>query len=90
MEAFGRMLDDHEELHGKVSFLQIAPPSREAVDAYQALREELDRLAGRINGDYADLDWMPIRYLARSYSAARSPASTGWRTSGSSRRCTTG
>jgi trehalose 6-phosphate synthase len=68
MEAFGRMLDEHEELHGKVSFLQIAPPSREAVDAYQVLREELDRLAGRINGDYADLDWMPIRYLARSYS----------------------
>ena len=32
------------------------------------LREELDRLAGRINADYADLDWMPIRYLARSYS----------------------
>jgi trehalose 6-phosphate synthase len=68
MEAFGRMLDEHEELHGKVSFLQIAPPSREAVDAYQVLREELDRLSGRINGDYADLDWMPIRYLARSYS----------------------
>ena len=57
-----------QELHGRVSFLQIAPPSREAVDAYQVLREELDRLAGRINADYADLDWMPIRYLARSYS----------------------
>ena len=68
MEAFGRMLDEHEEMRGKVSFLQIAPPSREAVDAYQVLREELDRLSGRINGDYADLDWMPIRYLARSYS----------------------
>jgi len=68
MAAFGRMLDDHEDLHGHVSFLQIAPPSREAVDAYQVLREELDRLAGRINADYADLDWMPIRYLARSYS----------------------
>lgn len=68
MEAFGRMLDDHEELHGQVSFVQIAPPSREAVDAYQVLREELDRLAGQINGDCADLDWLPIRYLARSYS----------------------
>jgi trehalose 6-phosphate synthase len=68
MEAFGRMLDDHEELHGRVSFLQIAPPSRETLEAYQALREELDRLAGRINADYADLDWMPIRYLARGYS----------------------
>ncbi len=67
MEAFGRMLDENPELHGKVSFLQIAPPSREAVDAYQALREQLDRLAGRINAEIADLDWMPIRYLARGY-----------------------
>lgn len=67
MEAFGRVLDDHEALRGRVSFIQIAPPSREAVDAYQMLREQLDRLAGRINADYADLDWMPIRYLARSY-----------------------
>ncbi len=70
MEAFGKLLDDHAELHGQVSFVQIAPPSREAVDAYQTLREELDRLSGRINGDYADLDWIPIRYLARSYSRA--------------------
>jgi trehalose 6-phosphate synthase len=70
MAAFGRMLDDHEDLRGRVSFLQIAPPSREAVDAYQVLRGELDGLAGRINADYADLDWMPIRYLARGYSRA--------------------
>ncbi len=67
MEAFGRVLDDNPELRGHTSFLQIAPPSREAVDAYQALREELDRLTGRINADYADLDWVPIRYLARGY-----------------------
>lgn len=67
MQAFGRMLDNHADLHGKVSFLQIAPPSREDVAAYRALREQLDRLAGKINGDYADLDWMPIRYIARSY-----------------------
>lgn len=67
MEAFGRMLDDHEDLRGSVSFLQIAPPSRETVEAYQALRGDLDRLTGRINADYADLDWVPIRYLARGY-----------------------
>ncbi len=67
MEAFGRMLDTYEDLRGRVSFLQIAPPSREAVDAYQVLREQLDRIVGRINADYADLDWVPIRYLARGY-----------------------
>jgi len=67
MEAFGRMLAEHPELHGHVSFLQIAPPSRESLDAYQALREELDRLAGGINAEIADLGWQPIRYLARGY-----------------------
>ena len=66
--AFGRLLDDFEELRGQVNLLQIAPPSREAVDAYRDLREELDRLAGRVNADYSDLDWTPIRYLARGYS----------------------
>lgn len=67
MEAFGRMLEDHPEVHGDVCFLQIAPPSRETLDAYAALREELDRLAGKINAEIADLDWQPIRYLARGY-----------------------
>lgn len=68
LQAFGRLLDDNENLRARVTLLQIAPPSRESVGAYMDLREELDRLTGRINGDYSDLDWTPIRYLARSYS----------------------
>jgi trehalose 6-phosphate synthase len=67
MQAFGRMLDDHEHTRGRVSFLQIAPPSRSDVEAYQDLRNELDQLSGQINGDYGDLDWVPIRYIARGY-----------------------
>ncbi len=66
-EAVGRLFDNHPETHGAVSFTQIAPPSRSIVDEYAQLREQLDQLSGRINGDYGDLDWIPIRYLARSY-----------------------
>ncbi|MEM0986069.1 MAG: trehalose-6-phosphate synthase [Pseudomonadota bacterium] len=66
-EAVGKLLDAYPELHGKVSVTQIAPPSRSKVDAYRDLREQLDQLSGRINGDYGDLDWLPLRYLARSY-----------------------
>lgn len=66
-EAVGRLFDDYPETHGKVSVTQIAPPSRSKVEEYKELRQTLDRLAGRINGDYGDLDWIPLRYLARSY-----------------------
>ena len=66
-EGMGLVFDQNEDLHGKLSFLQIAPPSRSDVREYQDLRERLDRLSGRINGDYGDLDWVPIRYLARGY-----------------------
>ena len=66
-EAVGELFDVHRELHGNVSVTQIAPPSRSKVEEYKELRIELDRLAGRINGDYGDLDWIPLRYLARSY-----------------------
>jgi trehalose 6-phosphate synthase len=67
LQAFGRLLDEYEDMRGRVTYVQISPPSRSQVDAYQDLREQLDRLAGRINGDYSDLDWTPIRYIARGY-----------------------
>ncbi len=67
LRAFGRLLDENEALRSRVTLLQIAPPSREGVGAYRDLREELDRLAGRVNAEYSDLDWTPIRYIARSY-----------------------
>ena len=66
-EAVGQMFDDYPETIGRVSVTQIAPPSRSKVDEYRELRQTLDRLAGQINGDHGDLDWIPLRYLARSY-----------------------
>ena len=67
-EAVGRLFDDYPETHGVVSVTQIAPPSRSKVEEYRELRQTLDGLAGSINGDHGDLDWIPLRYLARSYS----------------------
>lgn len=66
-EAVGQLFDDHPESIGRVSVTQIAPPSRSKVEEYRELRQTLDRLAGQINGDHGDLDWIPLRYLARSY-----------------------
>jgi trehalose 6-phosphate synthase len=66
MRAFSRLLALKPELEGKVSFLQIAPPTREDVTAYAQIREELEHLTGSINGRLADFNWTPIRYIHRS------------------------
>src|SRR5262249_61150974 len=63
--AHGRLLERHPEHRRRIHFLQICPRSREEVDEYRKLRAELDRLTGRINGRFSELDWTPLRYSTR-------------------------
>jgi trehalose 6-phosphate synthase len=65
--AFGRFLAAREEWLSKVTYLQIAAPSRIEIARYREARLELERQAGRINGRYAEFDWMPLRYLNRTF-----------------------
>ena len=68
--AFERFLIATPEMHGQVIFMQIAPPSRSDIQTYREIREELEGEAGRINGRFADVDWVPLRYLNRSFPRA--------------------
>jgi trehalose 6-phosphate synthase len=65
--AFERFLADYPAHHGLVTFMQIAPPSRPDIDTYQRIRRELEAEAGRINGRFAEVDWIPLRYLNRGF-----------------------
>ena len=67
-DAYSRFLSTHPEHRRQISFLQVAAPSREEVERYRALREELNYKTGEINGAYSDFDWVPLRYMARPVS----------------------
>jgi len=67
MLGYEQFLHDNADMRGDVFLVQVTPISRDDVDTYQDIRARLDALAGRINGEYADMDWQPIRYLNRSY-----------------------
>lgn len=64
--AMERLLERSPRLRGKVRLLQVAVPSRERVDAYKALRREVEELVGHVNGAYSTLQGVPIHYLYRS------------------------
>jgi trehalose 6-phosphate synthase len=65
-DAFGRLLYLYPQHRRHVNFLQIAARSRQEVGSYQALRRELDRRAGDINGEFSDFDWVPLRYMTHA------------------------
>ena len=65
-EGFRSYLERRDpEVDPRAIMVQVAPPSREDVEAYQDIRDALELEAGRVNGAHADLDWTPIRYLHR-------------------------
>jgi trehalose 6-phosphate synthase len=61
--GYHRYLETRPDAHSQVYLLQIAPPSRATVQSYRDIREKLDALSGRINGQFADIDWVPLRYV---------------------------
>jgi trehalose 6-phosphate synthase len=65
--GFERYLDANPDMRREVLMLQIAPVSRESVEAYQEIRARLDAISGRINGEFADVDWAPFRYVNKNY-----------------------
>jgi trehalose 6-phosphate synthase len=48
-------------------FVQVATPSRERVEQYRVLRDDIDRLVGRINGDLGKIGRPAISYLHSSF-----------------------
>jgi trehalose 6-phosphate synthase len=67
-QAFQRLLELFPQNRGRVTFMQIAPPSRSDVEEYVQIRRELETSAGHINGNFSEYDWTPIRYLNKSFS----------------------
>jgi trehalose 6-phosphate synthase len=65
--GYRRFLEENEDCRGEVFLLQIAPPSRGEVETYESIRQHLDELSGRINGEFAEVDWVPIRYVNQGY-----------------------
>jgi trehalose 6-phosphate synthase len=66
--GINNMLERYPERRRRTVFMQIASPSRTEVPQYKELRHELDAAVGQINGRFGRFDWVPVRYINRTYS----------------------
>ena len=68
MRAFRSLLDDGTLDAERCVMIQVATPTREAVEHYQDERHEIERLVGEINGLHARIGQPVLHYLYRSLS----------------------
>jgi trehalose 6-phosphate synthase len=67
LRAFAELIRDGDLSVEDAVFVQVATPSREQVEEYRMLRDEIDMLVGRINGDLGRIGRPAISYLHTSY-----------------------
>ncbi|BDZ63306.1 bifunctional alpha,alpha-trehalose-phosphate synthase (UDP-forming)/trehalose-phosphatase [Agromyces mangrovi Wang et al. 2018] len=67
LKAFGELLRDGRLSVSDASLVQVASPSRERVETYRQLRDEIELTVGRLNGDYSTISHQAIAYLHHGY-----------------------
>jgi trehalose 6-phosphate synthase len=67
IQAFGELIAEGRIDPDETVLLQLAIPSRQRVEQYRQLRDDIDRLVGRINGEVPRIGRPPIIYLHVSY-----------------------
>ncbi|MGO4132053.1 alpha,alpha-trehalose-phosphate synthase (UDP-forming) [Janibacter hoylei] len=67
LKAYEELLSEGAFRPPEVTFVQVATPSRERVEAYKRLRTEVETTVGRINGTYGTLGSPAVHYLHQSY-----------------------
>src|ERR1700678_1182064 len=66
LRAYGELVSDGR-LGPDTVLVQVASPSRERVEAYPTLRDEVELIVSRINGEHAEVGSPLVHYLHQPY-----------------------
>jgi trehalose 6-phosphate synthase len=69
LTAYGELLSEGRFGSLRTALVLVASPSRERVEQYRLLREEVEGAVSRINGEHAKLGSPAIHYLHQTYPA---------------------
>jgi trehalose 6-phosphate synthase len=65
LRAFSELLAEGRAKRDDTVLVQLATPSRERVESYQLLRDDIERQVGHINGEYGEVGHPVVHYLHR-------------------------
>ncbi|UFU03537.1 trehalose-6-phosphate synthase [Ruania suaedae] len=67
IKAFGELVAEKKLTVPRTALVQVASPSREQVEQYKTLRQEVEVMVGHINGDHGSWGRSAIYYMHHSY-----------------------
>jgi trehalose 6-phosphate synthase len=65
LKAFSELLGEGRVKHDDTVLVQLATPSRERVESYKVMREDIERQVGHINGEYGEVGHSIVHYIHR-------------------------
>ena len=65
LKAFSELLAEGRAKRDDTVLVQLATPSRERVESYRILRNEIEQQVGHINGEYGEVGHPVVHYLHR-------------------------
>ncbi len=63
--AFERLLERRKDLHGQVVLMLACVAAAGGMKIYDETQRSIEEMAGRINGRFSLIDWVPIRFSTR-------------------------
>ena len=70
LQAYAELLAEGRIDPAEVVLVQVATPSRERVEDYRRLRDEVELIVGRVNGDHASIGQPAVVYLHQNHDRA--------------------
>ncbi|OAN79058.1 glucosylglycerol-phosphate synthase [Jannaschia sp. EhC01] len=64
--SFERLLEGKPELKGKIRLMHVSVSANRNMTAYEQIQNEIEQIAGRINGRFGTLEWQPIALISRA------------------------
>lgn len=65
IRAFGDLLERTPALRGKVSLVVVCVPAAKEMTVYDELQQQIEQAVGRVNGQFSEVGWSPIRFFFR-------------------------
>ncbi len=66
-----RFFEKYPSFRGKVSFIQIAAPTRTKLEDYMDIKRRTDEIVGMIEGRFGEPGWVPVYYYYKNYGDER-------------------